>query len=409
MRKTNSSVALIITLSVLFLSGCQRGQTKTVAPKVLAEFEYSDKTGFVTLPLEFQNQVYQFDLDTGSTHTIFSNRFSEQLGKPFLWPIPYTISARLADGEIVKGKAFPTPKAKVGPLKLKGSPFVPVVDYTTTGGDSPGIIGMDFLKKYIVRIDFDNRKVTFFKGKKDFDLFSMFKPKENKHPEWGEPVPLKTKLFQKNQYFVEGSIVGDIETDFLIDSGWKRFDTMNRKALQEVSTNGQKRKERNNLSYLIFTLDNNTKLLEGFSVGSLEYKNNIFQNNYESALGLDFLSRHIVTFDFPNKIMYLKKGKYFDKQPIIPILIAQTGCTINSDNYVVTNVDPNSLAYSKGIREEDTLIKINGRDISNVDVLESVKFWTIQFIPGNTEMSFTFKRGNEIVTISIRKSELNEK
>ena len=184
---------------------------------------------------------------------------------------------------------------------------------------------------------------------------------------------------------------------------------MNSKALQEVSTNGRKRKERNNLSYLISTLDNNTKLLEGFSVGSLEYKNNIFQNNYESALGLVFLSRHIVTFDFPNKIMYLKKGKYFDKQPIIPILIAQTGCTINSDNYVVTNVDPNSLAYSKGIREEDTLIKINGKDISNVDILESVKFWTIQFIPGNTEMSFTFKHDNEIVTITISKSEINEK
>jgi len=52
---------------------------------------------------------------------------------------------------------------------------------------------MEFLVKYIVQIDFDNKKVTFFKSRKDIDLFFFLRPKENKHPEWGEPIPLKKK------------------------------------------------------------------------------------------------------------------------------------------------------------------------------------------------------------------------
>jgi len=399
MKKRNICIALIIALSTLFLSGCRTGQIKSAAPEILAEFEYSGSTNRVFLPVEFQGQVYQFGLDTGTSNTVFDIRFRDNLGKPFLWPIPFTTSVLLADGRKVKGESYPAPKAKIGPLKLKGSPFVAVIDCNLTGGGSPGIIGMDFLKKYVVQIDYDSKKVTFFKGKREFDLLSMFKPKENKHPEWGEPVPLKTKLFSEYHYHIEGSFFDDIETDFLIDSGWGLPDALNKNVLERIYsyiTHGVK--DVNTSSYIVEHLNDEKELIESFSVGSLEYKNKVFLKNDYSVLGRDFLSRHIVTFDFPNNIMYLKKGKNFDKQPSIFIHLGSTGCVINPANFEVVKADPNRLAYEKGIREKDILIKINNHDISYMSIIEFQKSLSKLLVSEDGKSTWTFKRGEETFT-----------
>ena len=52
--------------------------------------------------------------------------------------------------------------------------------------------------------------------------------------------------------------------------------------------------------------------ISNLSVESFEYQDLIFGEGNWSYLGLSFLSRHIVTFDFPNSRMYLKKGKEFN-------------------------------------------------------------------------------------------------
>lgn len=405
MRKIYWCISSIIVLNFLFLPGCQTGQTN--APKVLAEFEYSNNTKEALLPVEFQGQIYQFDLDTGASNTIFDIRFKDKLGKPFLWPIPYTLSVVLANGKIAKGEAFPTPKAKIGPFKLKGSPFVGVMDSNITGGESPGTIGMDFLKKYVVQIDYDNKKVTFFKGKKEFDLFSMFKSRENKHPEWGEPVQLKTKLFAENDYKVKGIIFEDIETDFLIDSGWGLpYDAIDSNVLKRIESRMTREINDGNVPpYLILPVTNDYKIVERFNLDNLEFKDYLVKDNPYSVLGQEFLSRHIVTFDFPNKIMYLKKGKNFDKQPDIIIPIGVTGFVVNSKDYVVEKVDPNSSAYQKGIREKDILVKVNNETIQNMNITEFMKCLIKLPDTNGGIIPFTFKRGDDTFTaVFIKKS-----
>jgi len=232
MKKKNLCIVIVIAAGCFILSGCQTGQNK--APKVLAEFEYSGNTNDVLLPVEFQGQIYQFVLDTGSSNSVFDINFKDKLGKQFPWPIPRNFRGALVHGKTAKGEVFPVPKSKIGPLELKGFPFVCVMDCNVFGGNIPGIIGMDFLKKYVVQIDFDNKKVTFLKGKKDYDLLFFLKHKQNKHPEWGEPISLKTKLFSECNYHVEGCFPGDIETDFLIDSGWAGPDGIKDKVLEEI-------------------------------------------------------------------------------------------------------------------------------------------------------------------------------
>ena len=404
MRKINWCISSIIVLNFLFLSGCQTGQTK--APKVLAEFKYSNNTNEALLPVEFHGQIYQFGLDTGSSKTVFDIRFKDKLGKPFLWPIPFTLSAVLANGKIAKGEAFPTPKAKIGPFKLKGFPFVGVIDCNVFGGEIPGVIGMDFLKKYVVQIDYDNKKVTFFKGEKDFGIFSSFKSKQNKHPEWGEPVPLKTKLFAKNNYKVKGIFFEDIETDFLIDSGWGLpYDVIDSNVIKRIESRMAREINDGNVPpYLILPVTNDYKIVERFNLDNLEFKDYLVKDNHDSVLGQEFLSRHIVTFDFPNKIMYLKKGKNYDEQPDISIPIGVTGFVVNSKDYVVEKVDPNSSAYKKGVREKDILVKVNDENIQNMNITEFMKCLMKLPDANGGRIPFTFKRGDEtFIAVFIKK------
>ena len=410
MRKNNLYITVIIASSIIFFSGCQSNQQK--ATKVLAEFEYSGNTNEALVPVEFQGQVYQFGLDTGATLTFFDDRFKDRLGKRCSWPLPQIASIQLANDKIVQCDVFPSPEVKIGPLKLNSLPYIGVMDSNLTGGESPGTIGMDFMKRYIVQMDFDRKKVTFFKGKKEYDLFAMFKPKENKHPEWGEPVPLKTKLFEKSTYRAKGSFFDGIETNFEIDSGWGLpYDAIDSNVLKRIESRMRRAiKDGNVPPYLVLPVTDDYKIVEEFTLDNLEFKNYLVKENAYSVLGLPFLSRHIVTFDFPNKIMYLKKGKNFDKRPTIIMPLGITGCEINSENYVVTKVDPNSSAYKKGVRENDILIKVNDQDVADMDLTEFMKFLIELPTANGGRIPFTFKRGDDTFTaVFIKKAKIENK
>ena len=410
MRKINLYIAAITVSSGLFLSGCQSNQIKAVkSPEVLAEFEIPADSNHILLPVRFQGKEYQFALDTGSTNIVFDDSFRDSLGKRFLWPK----SASAAHGKKIKVEMFSeldVPPAYLGPLKFEDCGLIAVCDLDQLIPEQnrtfDGIIGMKFLKKYIVQIDFDNGKVTFFKGKKDFDLFSMFKPKENEYPEWGEPIPLKTKLFSENRY-IKGSLLGDMSIDFKIDSGWlfpgvlksRTFDKVNSLIIRKKNVIESTAVRSNNRGVILIT--------DKFSVGSLEYKDMLFQKSNKSMLGLPFLSRHLVTFDFPNNMIYLKKGKNFDKGTRVRISLGETGCILSSENYLVVNVDANGPAYKKGIREKDILIKINDLDVTSLNMVQFMEL-PLSVQPENGKLTFTFKRGDGIFTVDFVKQDLEE-
>ena len=409
MNRTNLCVTVIVVSTILFLSGCQSNQTKTItSPEVLAEFDIAADAKHILLPVWLEGKEYQFVLDTGASNIVFDDSFRDKLGKRFLWPK----TAELAYGKKAKAEYFFTPDANLGPLSLQEARFVNVFDldlipgYTKNGGEFMGVIGMTFLQKYIVQIDFDNKKVTFFKGKKDFDLFSFFKPRENKHPEWGEPVPLKSKLFD-DLIFVKGNLTDDMPSEFVIDSGWPGFNALNGKLFRKVKSSltiGDN--DENKSSYKAIIPDPNYKSIETLSIGKFKYANVFFRKNNMSVLGLRFLSRHLVTFDFPNKKMYLKKGQNFDRQQKLCIYIGNTGCVLNADDYSVIKADPNSLAYKKGIREKDILIKINDNDISSLTLSEFMK---LPFSANeHGEVLFTFKGGDGIFIVKFMKLDLEE-
>jgi hypothetical protein len=410
MRKRLLEIAVITFAGSFIFSGCQSAQVKdTDFDKPLAEFEFQDYiVNGILLPVNFQNEEYRFLLDTGTTNTIFDNSFKEKLGKQF----HYSSYARGAYGKMIKceyiSTIHSTPEVYLGNINIvrSGLYVCDLNQFSVRGNRNyEGILGMDFLKEYIVQIDFDNGKVRFFKENKDSNLLFSSKPKENKHPEWGEAIPLKTKLFSNLRY-IKGDFSNEIKPAFLVDTGWKFPGVLVWGLFNKINSIHSAAQNASQSAVSVQSEKRGTLLLtNNFSVGSLQYKEMLFQKSNISILGLPFLSRHLVTFDFPNKVMYLKYSNKLDKQPAIYIALGQTGCIINAVNHEVTKVDPNSPSYKNGVREKDILIKINDLDVSSLNVVEFMTLPSKLSAADKKEITFTFKRGEEIIEISFNKND----
>lgn len=419
MRKTVFSAVLFLFFGNLLFSGCHSVESQAVAPpEVLAEFKIEGGAKPILLPVTFDDKEYQFILDTGATHVVFDASLKDKLGKRFLWPK----KGEAAGGKTIKVELFRIPQAYLGPLNMRDCGLIAVIDLellsSTLGRKVHGLIGMDFLKKYIVRIDFDEGLISFHKSTSDGGIFSFLRPQKNVHPDWGEKVPIKHKLFSSLPY-INGNVDGN-KVSFLIDTGtfgWSKKGSVTlsgdlesrifEKVRSEIFSK-TKKTEQTTLAGHIPSVSKRFTVVARFSIGSLEYKDVVFDESDESILGMPFLSRHLVTFDFPNRKMYLKKGKYFDRANTAYVSLKDAGFTLRrKQNYIfVSSVDPNSPAYKKGIRQDDVFLKVYDQDVSSYGLVELVEFFSQLHKEEDEVITFTLKRGNDIIHVSFRKNDM---
>ena len=168
-----------------------------------------------------------------------------------------------------------------------------------------GVLGMDCLQHYCIQLDFKAGKMRFLDPAhlkparlgKAFPL--TFSSQGNSYTEWIRP------------YIRHASLVGGQDADVLIDTGadhdgaWSRDFSDSRSANRECASTRDviQGPEPNNirLPQCIWNGITYTDLLVGNGADSTEGESG------ESSLGLRFLARHLVTFDFPRRTMYLKQ------------------------------------------------------------------------------------------------------
>jgi predicted aspartyl protease len=412
MRRINCFAQLALFFAGVFLVGCQAPPREiSSAPQVLAEFSFPRDAKLILLPVTFQGQEHTFCLDTGCTDVVFDVSLKDKLGKRVLWPK----KGQAAHGESIKVEYFPAPQAQLGPLSLKCSALVAVADLKQLSPHlaekADGIIGMDFLKKYVVQIDFDQGKVLFLKARQDFDLFSFFRPQKNEHPEWGEPVPIQYKFFCDLPH-IKGRVHDRIPVKFMVDTGWvsyhgalesKIFNTVSLKKCEErvraLAAAGEEP---------AFDVGKLT-LVDKLTIASFEYDDIAFSKSNESILGWWFLSRHVVTFDFPHDTVYLKKGKRFDEPSDFHLSMNDLGFVLarEANHIIVLSVDPDGPAQAKGIRPDDVLLRIDGHDLGSYTLRELTEFiCQMDKKEEHGVITFTVKRGNDIKQVSFGKSDM---
>ncbi len=122
----------------------------------------------------------------------------------------------------------------------------------------------------------------------------------------------------------------------------------------------------------------------------------IFSEARDNLLGLGFLSRHVVTFDFPHDRLYLKKGESFDK----PDEAGMCGVSLDRSDgrTVVSAIYKGQPAAKAGIKAGDTILKLDGRDVSTYEM------WEIRDLLRSghgKEITMRIQRGSRIKDVKV--------
>jgi hypothetical protein len=277
------------TLLSLLLCSCA---TKNSSPPQLAADVTMNKGAgrgdelLVTLRLENGKELLCI-VDTGASCVLFDQSLEPQLGTCY-WTshIPEHYGNKTI-------KWYKSPKLYIGSDQLQTGNWIGTCDLTQvstvmqrmtfTNRPIMAILGLSCLKHYCIQFDFTAGKMRFLDG-----------DRSNK-ADWGMKFPLITHLFVPDSFYIRENLVGVQGPDSLIDSG-ANFDGWLTPKLFQQWTNHVKSFATNEVHFP-------NGVLGGEHYSDIELNG----NGKDNGIGLRFLARHFVTFDFPNQTMYLKR------------------------------------------------------------------------------------------------------
>jgi hypothetical protein len=290
---------------------------------------------------------YQFIMDTGSSMTIFDTSLRPYLGEQL-----DTRELRDPFGQNVAIGMYDSPDAWIGSLPMKKH-NVACFDLTklreAAGRDFRGILGMDFLKDWVITIDFDSGRVDFLPAG------------TVKQPAWGESIPLH--YTDPGTPRINATLGKDIDTSFVIDTGCAGTGGIEEAFLMLLfdwhearMTGDQKAMTASGIH------SSNVARLAHLTVGSFRHDNLRFSGGPGACLGVGYLSRYRVTIDFPNHQLYLVKGKqyaYRDRGSMSGVWLV-----FKTHDIEVGDVNEKGPAYAAGVRTKDILVELCGKPVS---------------------------------------------
>ena len=233
-----------------------------------------------------------FLVDTGCSRTTLDSSFEPSLG-PCLgkeW-----VSA--LEGGIKRAKVFAAPKLYLGNTQLITGDTI-LTGKAAGPYDCPykGILGVDCLSHYCIQMDFAAGRVRFLDPHrpKGEDLGSAF------------PILPPTALSPVPLINMDLSKVGSFR--FMVDSGfWNVVDvTLTPALMRKASQNKLVTATSLFVGFRVFSCDSVVMGGENYKdllMGEVPIKGDQLQG----FIGRRFLARHLVTFDFPNRVLYLKR------------------------------------------------------------------------------------------------------
>ncbi len=340
----------------------------------LAKFQITKHGNQIILPVRFKDNEYWFLLDTGSSFTIFDSSFKYDLGE-VIGKVTTNTPRNTITTDVYKA-----PEAFLGEINLKSCDAVLCVDLEQTGfGEGKkikGIIGMNFLRKYMVQIDFD------------FDMLYIYQSVQGEQLRWGQQCDL---TFPKGGLpHVKGVVFFDIPVEFLIDTGHSMTGSLEEKIFRQILS--QKKAKTIEASFITLggTITEREARINDLSIADFHYKDLIFSELDSSILGLEFLGRHGVIFDFPNKKFYLDVGRDFrkrDERDMSGLRLAKS-----YENTIVHSVEVDSPAQKAGIKAGDAIISIGTKLSNQYDI------WILRRDLMNmdgSKLNITFERGGK--------------
>lgn len=271
-------------LSLLLLCSCASTHPPQPADVKMSPDALRDGMVIVNLRLDGGDDL-PFLVDTGSPGTLFDKSLVSKLG----WRLPIGSVSVPVGGQAQKSGVYLEPDLYLGGTKLTTGRLCAAYDFKEMSEDVGhpimGILAMDCLKHYCIQLDFDAREMRFL-DRQRLNLSQL-----------GNAYPLRILPFYSPLFTKHASLAGGKRTRILVDTGDNSDGQIEKGVSPDAATNGWA-----HLQQCVWDGQHYTNLDVAMGM---------------NAIGLRFLARHLVTFDFPNRKMYLKQirtGPFLDEE-----------------------------------------------------------------------------------------------
>lgn len=300
----------------------------------------------IVLPVTCQGNSYSFVVDTGSSDCVFDLKYKSILGEPT------SVEQFRVEGKFIECEVFETPSATVGVTSMTLPKRTVCADLSsmsaTMGKDIDGILGMTFLHDVVLELGFDDAEVRLGTRLPPGDRGARIALTDHR----GGLCAVLAVLGAANplEFVIDTGLAGPVMIDVpagekvINDDEWKITG-----AFSGLSLAGPKQ-----LAAL--------RTSNNFQIGPFEHRELVFcLHKDECLIGLQYLRRYNVTFDFPRGAVYLKPSRYFsdyDHGDLFGAILEQG----DQDASVrIATFIQGSAADRMGVQSGDVVHAIDGR------------------------------------------------
>jgi len=258
------------------------------APLMLLTYQLDDR--LVRVPIRLDQAVLWFDVDTGAPHTIVDASTARRL---HIAVVRTDRAQGAGRGTVLRQHAVPIDIA-VGTIHFHvNDPWIYDLSHTGTSLHVDGLLGADFFKRYVVRIDPITR------------TFSAFEPLSFRYGGDGSAISLADRadhlfipmrLSVTNHISAKRSVRIDTGSDDAVSDDLVRESPARRKSVQGVGL-GQ--------AYVDYS-----GVFSTIAIGPYSIHNAWGPSNSVPTVGMEILRRFVLTFDVPRKLLYLEPTRH---------------------------------------------------------------------------------------------------
>lgn len=328
-------------------------------------FDYRHRHIYIQAKLGEGGDELLFLLDSGAGMTVIDSSVASSMGLPLGGTIPGAGAGGMADFQMTR-----IPGLRVGGIEFDKQAAItyPISRLMKLFGEKGvgGVIGYDFLSRFVTRIDFENRSITFFEP-------DSFLPPDRTT---AVQAPLLHNIFS-----IEGTIDSGIGGTFLLDTGANNsllqqsfaesFGLTRGRRTAEISIRGAGGEEKASLCRF-----------ESLAIGSHRLDRPVFAiasggggigafEGINGIIGNDVLERFTVTLDYGKQTVLLERNSRFGE----PFFKDRSGVLlsrIDEKGAMIYTVIPSSPAAEAGLRPGDRIVAMDGKDVRSIGGREDV-------------------------------------